>query len=116
MGEGTQQLTESSVMAKHCKACHEHLLEGYAFFAASVLSALQAGCDAATVSAYCLFHVIVRTIFTIAYVFNNESTPFSVVRTGMFAFNLGIVGRLFYMAAWAKNDGSIFLPSEAAAS
>merc|ERR1712217_293915 len=107
--EGTLRLVEKNKMAAHCKACHEHLLEGYPFFAAGVLSALQAGCSAATVSAYALFHCIVRAIFTCAYCFNNDNVALSVVRTAMFAFNLGIVGRLFYMAAWEASDGSLFL-------
>merc|ERR1712194_1005670 len=86
----TDKLAQDSAYVRHCKAAHDNMLEGFPFFVAGVLGALQAGVDPATVSSYCMFWFIVRSIYIGCYAFNNDNSALSLVRTGMFAFVLGI--------------------------
>ncbi|CAK0838701.1 unnamed protein product, partial [Prorocentrum cordatum] len=105
----TEKLAQDSAYIRHCKAAHENMLEGFAFFVAGVLGALQAGVEPATVSSYCMFWFIVRSTYIGCYAFNNDSVAVSAVRTGMFFVVLGIQGRLMYEAAWASTGGSLML-------
>merc|ERR1719356_349360 len=88
----TDKLAQDNAYIRHCQAAHQNMLEGFPFFAAGVLGALQASVDPATVSSYCMFWFIVRSIYICCYVFNNDSVAVSAARTGMFLFVLGIQG------------------------
>ena len=96
------KLSEKSPMYARLMGAHNNMLEGYAFFAASVLACMQVGVDAAVVSEYVTIYLASRVLFTIFYAFGfNEAI--ATLRTASFAGVLCTQGALFMLAAAAAS-------------
>ena len=96
--KGTQVLTATNPMAARCQAAHNHMLEGYGFFAASVLAALQAGVASGVVSQFATLWVFARCAFVAIYILQNNNAVASL-RSLAFAAALVVQSKLFFLAA-----------------
>ena len=97
---GTQQLMLSNATARNCSNCHNHMLEGYGFFAASVLAAMQAGVASSVVSQYATFWLIVRSAYVVIYIIQS-SEAVAALRSWAFGVALGTQAKLFFLAVAA---------------
>lgn len=52
-----------SPLALRVHACHDHLMEGFQFFAAATLLCLHFGVNAAVLADYCTFYVLARLVY-----------------------------------------------------
>ena len=96
------KLLATNPLAARLDGAHNNMLEGYPFFACSVLSALQAGVSKEVVSMYCGFFLVLRMAFTIIYIIQTNDAM-AGLRTLSFLGVLAVQGKLFYLAAAAMN-------------
>ena len=88
----------SSQVVSNLQGCHANLLEGFPFFAAAVLCAMQAGVKTSMISEFATIWLVLRTAYTLAYVFQTGNI-LATVRTLCFVSCLTVQGALFVMAA-----------------
>ena len=91
-------LGATSPMAARCSAAHNNMLEGYGFFAAAVLGALQAGVSAAVVSQFATFWVFIRFAFVVIYIIQTNEIM-GAMRSLTFVGALVAQSKLFFLAA-----------------
>ena len=91
-------LAATSPMAARCSAAHNNMLEGYGFFAAAVLGALQAGVSAAVVSQFATFWVFIRFAFVVIYIIQTNEIM-GAMRSLTFGGALLAQSKLFFLAA-----------------
>ena len=96
--KATAQLGATNPMAARCMAAHNNMLEGYGFFAASVLAALQAGVAPAVVSQFATFWVFARCAFVVIYILQSNNA-FASLRSLTFVAALVTQSKLFFLAA-----------------
>ena len=84
------------------QCCHQALLETYPMFAASVLSAVQAGVATATVSSFGTLWCAARLVYIAAYA-GGVNEGIAMARTLSFGVCTALQGALFLLAANAAS-------------
>ena len=96
--KATQTLAATNPMAARSMAAHNNMLEGYSFFAAAVLAALQAGVAPAVVSQFATLWVFARSAYVAIYILQTNNAVASL-RSLCFVTALLLQSKLFYLAA-----------------
>ena len=92
------KMQKESPLFDRLQCCHQALLETYPMFAASVLSAVQAGVDVATVSSFGTLWCAARIVFIAAYA-GGVNEAIGMFRTLSFAVCVALQGALLLLAA-----------------
>ena len=85
-----------------CQAAELNLLESFPYFAAAVLSCVQAGVANETICKYATFWLVSRLAFAIVYPLASNK-PLSLIRTATFMGSSVCTGKLFAMAMAASS-------------
>jgi uncharacterized MAPEG superfamily protein len=94
----SQTLAATSPVFARILAAEGNLNEGFPFFAAAVLAAVQAGVADPLVCRLGAFWLLVRLAYVGVYVVQN-TVPLSAVRSLLYGSSIMVVSKLFYLAA-----------------
>ena len=94
------EIVAKSDQADKWNGSHLNQMEGFVFYAADILSCLQAGVDPAVVSDYALAYIVARIGYIFFYQISFVNT-LGFIRTNFFFLCLGIDAKMFLLASAA---------------